>query len=169
MHDFSETINAMVDGRRDWRRLAVKTPDVAKAWRRLYPATCHIPSPLPALLAMQTAAMRRGGVLFTAALGLGFLGLFRPSELLGLAMEDIQRLSPPRKLREWYCTRSYGFSWGDIQDHFRRKAIAIVGLFCNSRSLLRYSRSLLLYSKASAEAAQITRRGVGEGNAKDSE
>jgi hypothetical protein len=80
-----------------------------------------------------------------------------------------QRLSPPQKRREWYCTRSYGFSWGDIQDHFRRKAIAIVGLFCNSRSLLRYSRSLLLYSKASAEAAQITRRGVGEGNAKDSE
>jgi hypothetical protein len=102
LHDHLETINAVVDGRRQWRKLTVLAWEVGKSWRRLVPVRCHTPVPLAVLLAMQTESIRRGWLLFAAALGLGFLGLLRPSEILNLHLEDVMTPStlfgPPGRM-----------------------------------------------------------------------
>lgn len=92
LHDFSETLNAVVAGRPVWR--------LARAWRSLVPVRSHRPMPLPVFLAMQALALRRGEMRMCAALGLGFLGLLRPAELLKLTGKNLvtprKFLGPPR-------------------------------------------------------------------------
>lgn len=84
LHDFTETLNAVVAGRPEWRRATAKAWRVARAWRSLVPVQTHRPMPLPILLAMQALALRRREPRVCAALGLVFHGLLRPAEILKL-------------------------------------------------------------------------------------
>lgn len=99
LHDFAETLNAVVAGRPEWRRATAKAWRVAHAWRSLVPVKSHRPMPLPILLAMQAVAMRRCEFRMCAALGLGFLGLLRPAEVLKLKgkclLKPLKLMGPP--------------------------------------------------------------------------
>ena len=56
LHDFSETVNSVLDVQRSWRRFFQKSWDVARSWKRLAPAHSHLPVPVVVLLAMQSVA-----------------------------------------------------------------------------------------------------------------
>lgn len=68
---------------------------VWRAWRSLVPVQSNRPMPLPVLLATQALALRRCAVRMCAPLGLGFLGLLRPAEVLKLMGKS---LVTPRKV-----------------------------------------------------------------------
>ncbi len=70
LRDCLETLSAIVDGQRSWRREAVLGRDVDKSWKWLFPAWRRSPVPLPVLLAMQTISLWRGWIGFAAAMGL---------------------------------------------------------------------------------------------------
>ena len=102
LHDFSETVNSVLDVQRSWRRFFQKSWDVARSWKRLAPAHSHLPVPVVVLLAMQSVAALWGWHDLCACLGLAFLGLLRPGELLQLARRDLvlsaQALHPRDRL-----------------------------------------------------------------------
>lgn len=93
LHDYSETLNAVVAGRPAWRRATAKAWRVVRAWCSLVPLRSHRPMPMPVLLAMQALALSWGEIRMCAALGLGFLGLLRPAELLKLTGKSL--VTPP--------------------------------------------------------------------------
>lgn len=89
LHDFSETTNAIVQGRREWRRQTERAWGCARAWRRLFPVRNHKPMSVALLLAMLTVALEHQLPLLAAAIGVGLLGLLRPDELLKLRIGDL--------------------------------------------------------------------------------
>jgi hypothetical protein len=102
LHDYSETINAILDVQRTWRKLIQKSWDVARAWRRLAPLHSHRPMPVQILLAMQSVALLWGWLDFAGAVGIAFFGLLRPGELLSLTRSALvlpeQSLNPRGRL-----------------------------------------------------------------------
>jgi hypothetical protein len=102
LHDYSETINAVLDVQRTWRRVIQKSWDVARSWRRLAPLNSHRPIPVQILLAMQSVALLWGWWDFAGAIGIAFFGLLRPGELLSLTRSALvlpeQALNPRGRL-----------------------------------------------------------------------
>ena len=102
LSDFSETVNAVIDLQRSWRRSIQKAWDVARSWKTLAPALSHQPVPAIVLLAMQSLALLWGWWDLSGCLGLAFMGLLRPNELLKLTRQDLvlpeQAYNPPARL-----------------------------------------------------------------------
>jgi hypothetical protein len=87
---FSETILAIVDQRRDWRRSLRIAWDVEEAWGLLIPVQSHMPMPSLYLLAMVSLAGLWGWWGMVPLLLIGFLGMLRPGEILRLTIGDIK-------------------------------------------------------------------------------
>eukprot|EP00971_Amphidinium_carterae_P153769 3048949-Amphidinium_carterae.1 len=88
---------------------------VAKTWRLLTPIQNHKPLPLTVLQAMITVALSWGWFEFGLALGLGFFGLLRPSELLHLRAHQILLPSVTLDLKSacfWYWVARRLHQWG---------------------------------------------------------
>ena len=79
-----------------------KAWDVARSWKHLAPAHSHQPVPAIVLLAMQAVSILWGWWDLSRCLGLAFLGLLRPGELLQLTRRDLvlpeQALNPTHRL-----------------------------------------------------------------------
>jgi hypothetical protein len=86
---FMETINAVVDLRRAWRRCLPQSWDVAWVWRGLVESHSHIPMPDFVFLAFCSLSLLWNWPDIVALLIGGFLGLLRPGELHHLQGQDI--------------------------------------------------------------------------------
>lgn len=89
LHDFSETINAVMQGRRESRRLTVRAWDCARTWRRLFPVRNHEPVSVALLLATCDAGGGARPQPAAAALVIGGVGLLKPAELVALRIGDL--------------------------------------------------------------------------------
>ena len=85
----AETLNVVVQ-KFGWLRSSLAAPwSVLKTWDMLEPVTHHPPMPVQVLYALAGTAMAWQWPHFAALLVLGFFGLLRPSELIGLRRQDL--------------------------------------------------------------------------------
>ncbi len=84
-----ETINAVVDLQRAWRRCLPQCWDVAWVWRGLIESHSHYPIPDFVFLAFTALALLWGWGDVAALLLAGFLGMLRPGEMLLLEGRDL--------------------------------------------------------------------------------
>ena len=85
---FAETINALVDVRRDWRRQLPVAWDTCWVWRGLEDSYSHIAMPDTVFLAFVAAAISWGWLDVAAILVVAFLGMLRPGEACALLVDD---------------------------------------------------------------------------------
>jgi hypothetical protein len=85
----AESLNAVVQ-QFGWLRSSLAAPwNVLKTWDMLEPVTHHPPMPLQVVLALASTALAWNWPHFAALLVIGYFGLLRPSELVGLRRRDL--------------------------------------------------------------------------------
>ena len=89
LHDYRETINAVVDLRRGWRTLMTAAWDVVTEWQMEEPVEHHVPLPKVVFRAGVAVALLMNDVAFAVILFLGFVGGLRPGEAVRLLRSDI--------------------------------------------------------------------------------
>lgn len=98
LHDFKETINAIVDIRPRLHRALPGAWDSAWEWRSRLPNANRIAIPVILLRAMASLALLWEWDVMAVMLFLGFLGMLRPFELLSLRHKDISYVDSSRGL-----------------------------------------------------------------------
>jgi len=88
LHDFKETINAVVDLRPRLRGCLPAAWDSAWEWRARQPGLNRIAMPPSVVRAMAVVALHWGWTDLAALILIGFLGMLRPIELLALTVQD---------------------------------------------------------------------------------
>lgn len=86
---YAETINAVVDIERSWRRLLEAAWDVAWVWKGLADTGNNQAMPAEVVLAVMSLGIVWGWFDMAILLGLGFFGMLRPGELAGLLAGDL--------------------------------------------------------------------------------
>ena len=89
LHDYRETINAVVDLRRGWRTLMTAAWDVVTEWQMEEPVEHHVPLPKVVFRAGVAVALLMNDVAFAVILFLGFVGGLRPGEAVRLLRSDV--------------------------------------------------------------------------------
>jgi len=88
LHDYKETINAIVDLRPRLRGCLPAAWDSAWEWRARQPGLNRIAMPPGVVRALAVVALHWGWIDLAALILIGFLGMLRPIELLALTVQD---------------------------------------------------------------------------------
>ena len=87
--DYRETINGVVDLRREWRTAMSGAWDVVTEWQMYEPIDHHIPLPKSVFRALFVVALLARDVAFAVVLFAGFVGGLRPGEATSLRRRDV--------------------------------------------------------------------------------